>query len=626
MKSREYLNREAKFEGAYDAKVLQTLKLIYTPFKYSMVFLFFAGFAGRLALLSVSNLVGLWVDSYCKGQDCKRSYTFADWHNADFAIAILTVTVVGLIFTILFRVGFSRISARAVSLLYDEVTFRTSRFPSDFFDRNPVGRIITRFSTDYGNVFRIFGGPLSEFVSLLFDLVVIFILVGFANPIFFPIFLLLAVAHTLVYRSEVNRLRLERREHSRLRGPSISHFAETVQGASLVRVFGRRSSFESRFNDLDRLFQDQKLKLVTRMQLFSVKLSLVTASGLGAVGVTALWGVSRGHLSVGSVGVAFGMVALVGQTIQMFFEWLSQLEESLTGVERLSDYLHRPIEKGSRLPTGSLFYLASASQDSASNATVRTSGIGSEKSAIQFSDVHFRYLSGTPWVLNKINLEIPHGQHVGVIGRTGSGKSSLINLISALYPVQEGRISIGAHSTEMISPTNSQDLLPVGEFRRLVSQVSQESILLSGTLRENLDPYSQRTDQELLGAMESVGLMDWFLRQSEGLGAIIQERGGNISSGEKQLICLARALVARSKVIIFDEATSHVDPQTELLIGDAANRFFAQHTRVTIAHRLSTVRNCDRIIWIEKGMIRADGTPSNVIQEFESFRRTLPTA
>ncbi|PWU13046.1 MAG: multidrug ABC transporter ATP-binding protein, partial [Bdellovibrio sp.] len=207
-------NAEQVNEGAYDKNIGITLWLAYRPYLIPLILTCFAGFMGRVFLLANANLVGLWVDSLCgqySSHCLPRTGWTATWTSADFLIWLWIFVSLGFFLSLFFRVCFSRLSALAVSSIHDETILRTSRFPMSYFDRVPVGRIVTRFASDYGNVFRLFGGPLAEFLAILSDLVTMILLTSLASSYFLPPILLIIAFHFVVYRFNREFLKMNRR-------------------------------------------------------------------------------------------------------------------------------------------------------------------------------------------------------------------------------------------------------------------------------------------------------------------------------------------------------------------------------------------------------------------------------
>jgi ABC-type multidrug transport system fused ATPase/permease subunit len=609
-KAATFLDEETSFQGRYSKQVFQTLKLSYQPFLGQIAAATGLGFIGRILLLGNANVIGIWVDSFCRAPAPCRPlpHFFQGFAAKDFLLVLSAMTLFGFFTTLVFRISFSRLSARAISGLYDEVTLRTSRFPIRFFDNNPVGRVVTRFSSDYNNVFRLFGGPLAEFISIIFDLLCMIILVTIASPLYVPVIALIALANWAVYRLNRDRLRVERRALSASRSPSIAHFAETAQGASTIRVFARQSTFARRFARLNLNYLNQRLATSVVVLRFSLQMSLITSSLLLFTGATGHFLVTRGYLSIGSVGVAFTFVVLSGASLQMFFEWLAQVEEAMTGVERLNEYLRRPVEPGARLPswreyeTDHLVY--------ADNDEMRLKGeklIEASSARVSIQDLWFRYSADLPFVLKGLKIEIEPGEKIGVIGRTGSGKTSFVQALFRLYPLERGRIEINGLSADAV------DLV---QYRKSIALISQEPTLFKGTLRENLSLDGRQSDQQLRLALGRVGLSHWLESQVLGLEMLIEERGRNLSAGERQLLCMARCLLQDAPVVVMDEATSSIDPQSEEILVRATHEFFADRTQIIIAHRLSTLEHCDRVIWLSKGEIKMFGTPAEVIPVF----------
>ena len=611
------IETELTEKGSFKQSVYKTLHMAYNPFIGRLIFSITFGILGRSLLLGNTNIIGYWVDSTCRAPAlCRPVPQFLQgFTDQDFVKLLALMTGLGFLMTLIFRTIFSRLSAQAVSMIHDEVTLRTSRYPLRFFDTTPAGRIITRFSSDYGNMFRYFGGPLAEFISIIMDLFLMVILIGIASPIFLIFVVFILILNFSVYRWNRDRLRKVRRELSASRSPSIAHFAETTQGASTIRSFLRQTSFKSRFNRLDRYFLDQKRKTFRNLVGFSFQMNSLSSLLLLITGVSSYYLIQKGLLSIGSVGVAFSFIVLSGGTIQMFFEWLAQSEEAMIGVERLDQYLHRPIEPGSYLPSSTTFKtdhgIYSATMEKYLSSRKLTE---KNQASIEAKDVWFRYSEDLPWVLKNLNFEVKAGERLGVIGRTGSGKSSLIQALFYLYPIEKGLISINGNAPKLKESDVGPDL---SLYRHSIALIAQEPVLFQGSLRSNLDPWNRKADGELLEVLHRVGLSEWVASGSQILGRRIEERGKNLSLGERQLLCLARCLIQDAPIVVMDEATSSVDPLSEEIMVKATEELFKGKTQIIIAHRLSTLAGCDRILWLDRGEIKMLGSAQEILKEFE---------
>lgn len=482
---------ESKKEGGYNKTIFETLKFAYRPFFGRIVLCLSLGILGRGLLLANTNVIGYWVDNIVG----KENF-LSGWDNGQIITLLGLMALAGFILTLSFRVSFSRLSAKAISTFYDEVTLRTSRLPMSFFDSTPAGRIITRFSSDYGNIFRLFGGPLAEFISIVFDLTMMIILVTVANPIYLIFVAFIAVMNFLVYKLNQDKLRTARRELSASRSPSIAHFAETTQGASTIRSFRRQHSFAERFERLDSHFLNQKLSTTKSLLNFSFQMNSLTALLLLITGVSAYFMVEKGWATVGSVGVAFAFIALSGNTVQMFFEWLAQFEEAMIGVERLDQYMRMDIEKGSHLPSSTQFATGHPTYSPSVEKYLAHRRLTEEKNAsVQVQDVWFRYREDLPWVLKGVNFEVQPGERLGIVGRTGSGKSSLIQALFYLYPIAKGQVSINKHLPKLQEDVNGVDL---NLYRKSMAFIAQEPILFQGSLRFNLDIENVFSEEKLI--------------------------------------------------------------------------------------------------------------------------------
>jgi ABC-type multidrug transport system fused ATPase/permease subunit len=541
----------------------------------------------------------------------------------------MAATAIGFCFTLAFRTGISRLSIDAVSDIYDETTYRTSRLPMAFFDRNPAGRIITRFSSDYNSVFRIFGGPLAEFIGLMFDLTAMTLLISVASLWLLPIWILQGLLNYLVYRLHISRLRVERRELALRRSPGIAHFAETTMGANTIRAFNKEGMFETRFSALNDSYLGQRLRTMTALVRFSLSMGSVTAGMFLVTGLASYWLVNHGLMSIGSVGVAFTYLGLSGTVLQSFFEWLAQFEEALTGLERMNEYLRLPLEPGQRLPQEARFETGHKVESQEESKT-SWNWDGIEVGAtVEVKDLWMRYRADLPPVLQGLSFSLAAGERLAVVGRTGSGKTSLVQAIFRLYPLEKGSIRVGGHEAEV--DDGREGAAPLGSYRSLLSYITQDATLFLGTLRENLkspggnapvaaNGQKDWSDADLIQALRKVQFLRPEAKDEEyafWLEYQVEEKGRNLSAGERQLVCVARCLLQDTPVVVLDEATSAVDPRSEEILTRATDEFFAGKTQIIIAHRLSTVRSCDRMLWLQEGRVHRLGPTAEVMAEFQ---------
>jgi ATP-binding cassette subfamily C (CFTR/MRP) protein 4 len=247
-------------------------------------------------------------------------------------------------------------------------------------------------------------------------------------------------------------------------------------------------------------------------------------------------------------------------------------------------------------------HLISASYQSGRIATPPATP-GSE-GEIKFVNVSLSYFPEEPPVLKRLNFLVKPCEKIGIVGRTGAGKSSIVSVLFRLYDF-EGSIEIDGQNTKSMS---------LYELRRTMSIIPQDPILFGGTIRKNLDPFGEHSDAQLWDALEAVHLRQLFARHSQGLEYQISEGGTNFSVGQRQLICLARAIVRRNKILILDEATANVDPETDMFIQRTIARQFVQCTVLTIAHRLITIVDSDRVLVLDRGEIGEFGAPKALLE------------
>lgn len=580
---------------AFSNTIFDTLMQAYRPFIVRILAVVVIGFAARLLFLSNAQMIARFYDAHKNVQQSDL---------VSLTSSLLVVLIVSFLMTLIYRTVFSRLSALAVSRIYDETTYRVSRYPLTYFDNTPVGKITTRFSSDYGNIFRLFGGPLAEFLSIIFDLIGISILIMLTHPYFVVNLLLAGIGFYVILKRNQLRLRGHRREVSILRGPSVAHFSETVQGSLSIRQNSKVKTFINRFLKLDDLYITSKFHIVKSIMRFSTELNIISTILFLMNGLLGMYLVQQGRLGPGQVAVILGFTILATNTLQMFFEWYSQFEEALVGVERLDEFIRNPIEDGALLPAHSDFKTHHPKKEKTKAITQTAANLPSDFK-LSVENLSLTYPNQNHPTLTNISFKLKPSEKLGIIGRTGAGKSTLIAALLRLYPFNQGVILIdNAFKTD------------IEDHRKQFSLISQDQFFIKGTIKDNLDLFNQFSSDQLNETLKLVGL-------PLQLHFMLDEKGQNLSQGEKQLLSLARGLLQNAEIFIFDEATANIDPQSEKLIELALKKTLADKTQIRIAHRLQTVLDCDKILWLEHGQVKMLGSTPEVLKAFEASSSTL---
>jgi len=466
--------------------------------------------------------------------------------------------------------------------------------PMSFFDTTPLGRILNRFSTDLQVVDVQLRMTTQAFGLCLFNLIGTLLLVIInAWQILFGL-VPLAFAYFYIARYYRSSSRELQRLDSLSKSPVYAAFAETLHGASTIVAFGAAH----RFSAEARARLDQNIQVgfasAAANRWLSIRLEAIGNSIIAGVAALAvgLHGAASG--GGGGAAVAAGMAGLS-------LSYAVSLTDYLNWALRMSTTLEMQMVNVERL----LAYSALPQEESRSSTLGGPAGRGPPPAwpscgAISFSSASMRYRPGTPFVLRHIDLTVAGGEKVGLVGRTGAGKSSVLVALFRLVELAEGSIQIDGVDIAT---------LPLAALRQRLAIIPQEPTLFSGTLRSNLDPFDQHVDAELWDCLAQCSLQPLASSHPEGLHQPIDAKGGNLSVGQRQLVCMARALLRRSKILVLDEATASVDMATDELIQETLQAQLQDATVLTIAHRLRTVMHCDRVVVLSAGAVLEHGPP-----------------
>ncbi|KAF8703060.1 ABC transporter transmembrane region, partial [Rhizoctonia solani] len=476
--------------------------------------------------------------------------------------------------------------------LHDAMLLAVVRAPLSFFEQTPMGRIMNLFSRDQYVIDEVLVRVLGSFFRTMLVVSGIVVVVGGT----FPWFLLTLIPLGYLYRLIMLYYLATSRELKRLdavsKSPIFAWFQESLGGLSTIRAFSQQAVFMAQNEaKLDRN-QMVYLPAVSVNRWLAVRLELLGSLIVLAAAIFSLVALVTTGVDAGLVGLVLSYGLSTTQSLNWVVRSASEVEQNLVSVERVVNYINLEPEAPLEIP------------DAALPADWPRNG------DIEFKDYCMRYRPELPLVLKNLTMSIRSGENIGVVGRTGAGKSSLfLSLLRILEPAS-GTICI-----------DGVDITKIGlhDLRRAISIIPQEPQLFEGTIRENVDPTDEYDDNKIWVALEHAHLKEYVLAQG-GLDAIVKEGGSSMSSGQRQLVCFARALLRNTKILILDEATSAVDLETDKAIQEIIRGpLFKGVTTLTIAHRLHTVIESDRILVLEAGSVAELDTPEVLLKNESSL-------
>ena len=495
--------------------------------------------------------------------------------------------IIGLYFvSVLLRLGLQGVQTFSIQAVGQRLTARIRddlfehalSLSLRFHDRMPVGKLLTRLTSDVDALAEVFG---SGAVGVLNDLVSLLVLASTMLFIEWRLGLLLLFTQVPVTLAVLWLQRRYRKANYRVReelSQLNADFQENLQGLEVVQMYGRETVNSARFLRTGMHYRSAVNGTIFFDSSISAFLEWVALAAIALV--LALGGlmVTNGAMGLGTLTTFILASQRLFDPLRQLAERFTQIQGGLTAVERIGELMEEPLEIAE-----------------AKGVLPHVSGGGGE---VIFENVSFAYRPDDP-ILRNLSFRIAPGEHVALVGPTGSGKSTIIRLLCRLYEPQQGRILLDGRDIRTI---------PMADLRRELGVVLQDTFLFSGNVADNLRLNASVSDRELAQVCAELGLNELLAKLPNGLETELRERGGNLSSGERQLLAVARVAIRKPTVLVMDEATAFMDPSTEATLQTDLDRLLQKRTAIVIAHRLATVEASDRILVLRRGELIEQGT------------------
>jgi len=560
----------------FDLKLFNKLFVFIKPFKFTYYFVGTTAILLSLFSTLTPYLLKITVDDYIRPKNYSGMLFFVS--------LMLVSLILEVVFQFLFVFYANWLGQKVIKDLRIELFNKIIHFKMAYFDKTSIGRLVTRSVNDIETISSIFSQGLFMIISDLLKMLLVIAVMIYVNwKLSLIVFSILPV---ILYATRLFQKSMKKAfEEVRLQVSNLNSFVqERISGIKIVQLFHRERSEYKKFIEINEKHKKAWLKTVWFNSIF---FPIAEISSSVTIGLLVWYGgfnvISGGNISLGTIFLFIQMSQMLFRPLRQIADKFNSLQMGMVAAERIFDILETEniiIENGNYIPKNI-------------------------KGDINFKDLQFSYVPGET-VLHKINLKIKAGETVAIVGSTGAGKSTIINLLSRLYEFDSGEITIDNRSIRLFN---------LKELRKHIGVVLQDVFLFADSLYNNITLLNNKISKtKVIDAAKNIGVHDFISSLPGGYNYDVKERGAMLSSGQRQLIAFLRAYISNPEILVLDEATSSIDTYSEEIIQKATEKITKGKTSIIIAHRLTTIKNANRIVLMENGRIVEEGTHKELIK------------